>query len=111
MEVEKMKSKRHQDALIELLKKPDEATAYLNAAIREKDIQVFLLALRNVAEAFGGIGEIAKKTHLNRENLYDMLSDRGNPKIANLEAVLESMGFYLAVVRNTDKRKLSKVAA
>ena len=39
--------------LIEALKDPKEAAAYLNAALEEGDREVFLLALRNVADANG----------------------------------------------------------
>jgi probable addiction module antidote protein len=39
---------------------------------------VFLLALRNVAEA-RGMTKLAARSKLNRESLYKMLSKRGNP--------------------------------
>lgn len=45
------KSTEYQNDLIEALKDPCEAAAYLNAAIEEGEREVFLLALRNVAEA------------------------------------------------------------
>jgi len=44
----------YQKDLIEALKNPAEAAAYLNAALEEVDRETFLLALRNVAEANGG---------------------------------------------------------
>jgi DNA-binding phage protein len=43
----------YQEDLIEALKDPREAAAYLNAAMEEDDRALFLLALRNVAEAYG----------------------------------------------------------
>ena len=92
-----MKTKKYQDELIESLKDSKEASAYLNAALEEKDTKVFLLALRNVAEAYGGLGRISKKAHLNRESLYRMLSERGNPEISSLEAILETIGLRLAI--------------
>jgi DNA-binding phage protein len=46
------KSTEYQKDLIEALREPCEAAAYLNAAIVEGDREVFLLALRNVAEAW-----------------------------------------------------------
>lgn len=55
------RSRKYQDFLIEQLKDHDEAVAYLNAALEEslkgdeESQQVFLIALRNVAEAQGGI--------------------------------------------------------
>jgi DNA-binding phage protein len=42
---------------------------------------VSLLALRNVAEANGGMATVAVKANLSRERLYRMLSKKGNPEI------------------------------
>lgn len=89
--------KSYQEDLIESLKKPKEAVAYLNAAIEDGDRELFLLALRNIAEAQGGISAIAEKAHLNRENLYRMLSKQGNPEIKSLMTLLNAMGLALTV--------------
>ena len=106
-----MKTKKYQDDLIQSLKNPKEASAYLNAALEEKDSKLFLLALRNVAEAFGGLKKISKKAHLNRESLYRMLSKKGNPEISSLEAVLESVGLRLAVdINHKPHKKIAIVA-
>lgn len=54
------RSKKYQDFLIEQLKDHDEAVAYLNVALEEslksdeESQHLFLIALRNVAEAQGG---------------------------------------------------------
>jgi probable addiction module antidote protein len=82
----------YQKDLIEALKDPCEAAAYLNAAIEEGDREVFLLALRNVAEANGGMGAVAAKANLSRESLYRMLSRRGNPEIKSLFNLLHTNG-------------------
>lgn len=87
----------YQQDLIESLKDPCEAAAYLNAAIEEGDRALFLLALRNVAEANGGMTALAEKAQLSRESLYRMLSKRGNPEIKSLIALLGAMGLRLAV--------------
>lgn len=47
---------------------------YLEAALEGDDPRVFLMALKDVAEAYGGLAKLAKTTGLNRENLYRMLS-------------------------------------
>ena len=91
------KSKSYHEDLIESLQNPREAEAYLNAALEEEDPELFLLALRNVAEAQGGVAQLAEKTKLNRESLYKMLSERGNPELRSLEALLHALGFRLAV--------------
>lgn len=94
------KSKAYQSDLIESLRDPGEAEAYLNAALEENDQELFLLALRNVAEAQGGVAQLAEKAKLNRESLYKTLSERGNPEFRSLEALLHALGFRLAVAAN-----------
>ncbi|TKB78248.1 MAG: putative addiction module antidote protein [Nitrospira sp.] len=86
--------------LIESLRDAQEAEEYLNAALEENDPELFLWALRNVAEAQGGVASLAEKTKLNRESLYRMLSERGNPEFRSLEALLHALGFRLAVAVN-----------
>ena len=91
------KATSYQEDLIEALKDPKEAAAYLNAAIEEGDREVFLLALRNVAQAHGGMSAIAQKTHLKRESLYRMLSRKGNPEIKSIFNLLHAIGLKLTV--------------
>lgn len=91
------KSKSYQAELIESLRDSREAAEYLSAALEEDDPELFLLALRNVAEAQGGVAQLAEKTKLNRESLYKMLSARGNPELRSLEALLQALGLRLAV--------------
>ena len=91
------KSKAYQTDLIESLRDSGEAEEYLNAALEEDDPELFLLALRNVAEAQGGVAQLAEKAKLNRESLYKMLSERGNPEFRSLDALLHALGFRLAV--------------
>lgn len=94
------KSRAYQPDLIESLRDLGEAEEYLNAALEEDDPELFLLALRNVAEAQGGVAQLAEKAKLNRESLYRMLSDRGNPEFRSLDALLHALGFRLAVTAN-----------
>ncbi len=78
------------------LMNPDEAAAYLDAALEENDQEIFLLALRDIAEA-RGFSQVAQDTVLNRENLYRMLSSTGNPRLSSLMTLLRSIGLRLAV--------------
>lgn len=87
----------YRDSLLRSLKDPREAEAYLNAALEENDPGLLLLALRNVAEARGGMLRTARKAGLNRENLYRMLSKAGNPRLDSLTQLLDAMGFRLTV--------------
>jgi probable addiction module antidote protein len=94
------KTKPYQPELIESLRNPREAEEYLNVALEEDDPELFLLALRNVTEAQGGVARLAEKTKLNRESLYKMLSERGNPEFKSLDVLLHALGFRLAVTAN-----------
>jgi probable addiction module antidote protein len=89
-------TKSYRDSLLESLQDPEEAAAYLDAALEDEDSRVFLLALRDVAEA-RGISQVATEAHLNRESLYRMLSEEGNPRLSSLEALLRALGLRLAV--------------
>src|SRR6266478_6032788 len=95
------KSKSYQNSLIESLKDPTEAAEYLNAALEDGEPEVFLLALRDVVDSYGGMGKLAVSTSLNRENLYRMLSTKGNPEFFSLSTVLNAVGFRLAVEPKT----------
>jgi len=91
------KSRNYRTDLLESLKNPEEAAEYLNAALEEGEPEVFLLALRDVVDSFGGISKLAASTSLNRENLYRMLSSKGNPEFFSLYSVLSAVGFRLGV--------------
>ena len=70
-----VKYRDYHEELIEDLKDHDEAVAYLNAAWEEslngdkESQELFLVALRNVAEAQGGLGKLARKVRIRREQL------------------------------------------
>jgi len=83
--------------LIEQLKDPAEAAAYLEAVIEQGDQAAIMLALRQVAQAQGGVAEVARKAKLTREATYKMLSKSGNPELRSLTAVLAATGLRIAV--------------
>ena len=56
-----------------------------------------LLALRTVAEAYGGLGAVASEAGISRESLYRALSPKGNPTLRTLLAVLKTVGMRLSV--------------
>jgi probable addiction module antidote protein len=69
------KTESYKDQLLESLKDPEAAAHYLTACLEDGDPEVFLLALRDVADARGGIRKPSEQPRLNRENLYRMLSN------------------------------------
>jgi probable addiction module antidote protein len=101
--VKKSRCVDYHDSLIERLKDRDYAVAYINAAIEEgskgdsESKQLFLNALRNVAEAQGSVSALAKRARVRRESVYRMLSKNGNPELSSFTALLHAMGFDLYV--------------
>ncbi len=91
----------YHDELIESLKKPKQADMYLRLAMEEYhedgDVEALLIALRNITEAKGGMSKLARKTHLNRQNLYNVLSEKGNPTLGTFELILKGLGYKLAI--------------
>ncbi len=92
--------KKYEESLIEALKDPKEAAAYLNAHLEEAEEEdaeeLFLIALRDVAKAYG-MAEISERTELGRESLYKALSESGNPKLKTLWILFNAMGLRLMV--------------
>lgn len=77
------------------------ALAYLQVAMEAIDNPEEraggLIALRAVAEAYGGLGAVAAQAGISRESLYRALSPKGNPTLKTLVAVLKTVGLRLSV--------------
>ncbi len=54
------------------------------------------LALRDIAEAYGGLGKVAEQAKIRREALYCALSPKGIPILKTPLAVLKSAGMRLS---------------
>ena len=89
-------TKDYRKSLLQALQDPQEAAAYLTAALEEGDSATFLLALHDVADA-RGMGSLAAKAQLNHDTLYRMLSEHGNPQLDSLTALLDALDLRLAV--------------
>lgn len=70
---------------------------YLTAALEDKNPQVFLCAIGNVAKA-RGMSTIAKRTGLGRESLYKALALGAKPRYETVYKVLQSLGVKLVVM-------------
>jgi len=92
-------ARSHDEAMIARLRtKPAFAVEYLKAALEEgNEPAVLLTALRRIAEARGGMSEIAKAAGVERESLYRALSPKGNPRLSTLVAVTKALGLNLTV--------------
>lgn len=75
----------------------EEAVGYLNAALEEGDLSVFLLALRDVVEARYGTAELAAANQFNSEKLSGWLAESGKLEFSSLAALLNALGMQLMV--------------
>ena len=100
----------HREELIKILKDSEEASAYLNAALEAGDPKAFLVALRNVLEAQGGMTKISRRAKVNRVTLYKMLSRKGNPGFGHILNILKIVGIRFRATPHTSP-KLGKKAA
>lgn len=74
-----------------------DVAAYLEAVLKEGDSRALTVALRDAAQAVGGMTEVARRTGLSRETLYRTLSAQGNPRLDTLAALLGAFGLRLSV--------------
>jgi probable addiction module antidote protein len=86
----------YRNSLVKDLQDPGEAIALLNVSLEDDDHRIFLLALRDVADA-QGISQVAERSGLNRENLYRILSTNGNPRLSSFLPLLKSLGLELSI--------------
>ena len=91
----------HVREVAELREDRDLAVEYLKAAMESlddpDDRAAGLLALRTVAEAYGGLSAVAAEAGISRESLYRALSAKGNPTLKTILAVLKAVGMRLSV--------------
>ena len=93
-----MKDRSHDTAMAEVFRSdPAYAVELLNSILEDGDQGELLIALRQMADAFGGVRSVAKSAELNPSQLYRTLSDKGNPEVRSLTAILRAMGLRLAI--------------
>jgi len=96
----------HNATMIEELRAdPDYANAYLANALEEINesggLGGFLVALRQIIEARGGISEAAKKSGLARQSIYRALSPNGNPTITTLAQLAAVAGLQFTLSKSS----------
>ena len=98
--VQKVKSMKaavdYEEMLLRELTNHEFAAEYLSAAFQEPEPEVFLLALRHVVQANGGVSNLVEKAHISRQNVYDILSENSNPRFNNFVAIVRSLGFNIS---------------
>ena len=97
----KLQDKTFDQYMVDELHNLDEAKSFLEISISEYekdgDTKSFLHALRLVAEAQGGITNLAEKSHLNKQNLYKILTGKTTPRFDTTLAIMKGLGFKFAI--------------
>ncbi len=82
--------------------RPEEVEGYLKGIFedyaQDPDNAVLLSQLRVVARA-KGISAMASDIGMTRQGLQKALSDKGNPRLENINAIMQAMGYRLAPQR------------
>lgn len=89
------RSRSYKDGLLRRLKDNTEAANYLEAALEDSP-SAFLVALKNVLDA-RTVAAVARASQLNREHIYQMLAEDGNPTLNSLEKLLRALGLQLSI--------------
>jgi probable addiction module antidote protein len=101
------RKKLKDSVLIQNLSNTEEAAEYLNTVLEDGNKDLFLLALKDIALAHGGVTALAKKTKLSRPSLYRMLSGDGNPELSSLEKLLAAFGLRISINSIETKKQAS----
>ena len=80
----------------EFLDNEEVISEYLAAALEDRNPDVFLRAVANVAKA-RGISEVAKASGLGRESLYKALAPGAKVRYETVRKVLDSLGVKLTI--------------
>lgn len=70
---------------------------YLNAALEDKNPDVFLVAVRDVARA-RGMAKLAKDAGLGRESLYKALAPGAKPRYDTVLKLIRALGVQLHTI-------------
>jgi probable addiction module antidote protein len=87
----------YREWLQDRLKDPKVATNYLRGVLRDSP-ELFPKALRKVAEARGlSLSKVAETAGVERESVYRMLSETGNPTWLSLRGVVKALALRLSI--------------
>lgn len=81
-----MRDRDHDEAMAELFKDdPAFAAEYLNQVLQDGEPADLLVALRQMAQAHGGVRAFAKETELTATQLYRTPSPKGTQPVSGVE--------------------------
>ena len=93
-----MRDRSHDESMAELFHgDPAYALELANSVLADGDQGEFLIVLRQMTKAFGGMKAVASMANLNPTQLYRTLSQDGNPSLSSISTILKVMGMRLSV--------------
>jgi probable addiction module antidote protein len=96
-----IKSRKLDEYLINSLKDPKEAQAYMNVILEDfqknNDFEAFSLALEILVKAQGSISQFANETDVSRTHLYRIFNSEVQPQFVTIANIFKSLGFKLSV--------------
>ena len=87
----------YREELIESIKDPLKAALYIEACLEEGDPEVLRLALEDVTESHRRTSKLSDRAQLLYQECDRMLSEKKAEEIYCLNALLDELGFQLAV--------------
>lgn len=100
----KNKNVSFESDLLEKLKHPDFASAYIMSAIHDNDLSFLPIALGDVAKAHG-LSKLAEHTGINRRTLYKAFDNEGNPSFGLISQIIQGMGLEFEIKPKKVRRK------
>ena len=100
------KYKDYDEYVIEKLKDPEYASAYINVAFEgyfnDDDSEAFAHSLSYLIQANGGVTKVAKKANLDRKNLYKIFNNEVKPKLETVYKLLRAMNYTMVITPYSD---------
>ncbi|QXI29970.1 addiction module antidote protein [Pseudomonas vanderleydeniana] len=111
-----IRTRAHEDSVLEMLRDDETfALEYLSVALEEIDEvggeDAFLIAIRRLVEARGGMSNLSQSTGLARPNLYRALATGGDPRLSTVLKVLQALGISMSKVVSHRTRPGAEEAA
>ncbi len=85
-----MKYRNFDELIIEELREPEFASTYLQEALEEGGIPLFLIPLKEIVK-------LKQETELGTESIYQPLWEQTDPHLSTLEEILKSIGMKLTI--------------
>lgn len=101
MSDEKLTTKKWNAA--DFIETEEDARAYVEAALEEKDLALFSAALGAIAKS-KGMTALAKKTGMGRTSLYKALSMNGQAQFSTIVKILDALGYRFSIVPKKESK-------